>query len=98
MPLSAEGGGRKERRRCGLLVITVMVVFVVCDLAPPRSSQHSGHSRPTPTAHLPQYGETLAGWLRPMITVDLLAHGTLQAPVLMCPAVPESVDAHYVKR
>lgn len=75
-----------------------MVVLVMCHLVPSCFSQHRGHSRLTSHTHLPQFGETVTGWLNPTVTEDLLVYGALQTVVSLPRAISDPIDAHYVKR
>lgn len=77
------------RKRQGVLVVVIAVLLTLVvvntliypspgPLQPPGSR---GRSHVTPQPPLPQFGETLVGWLSKAVIVDLLTHGTKEKPV-----------------
>lgn len=86
-----------------LTMAVLLTLAAVHDLtwprpASPRTLGSRGRPRTTPRPALPQLSETVAGWLSPALTVDLLTHSTRQTPVWR-PREPRGFAAiRYVAR
>ncbi|XP_050691139.1 uncharacterized protein LOC126982900 [Eriocheir sinensis] len=98
-----EQAGRKRQGVLAVFIAVLLTMVVVNTLtypgpAPLQPPGRRGRSHVTPHPPLPQFGETLVGWLSKAVIVDLLIHGTKEEPVWGLSVTRYPVVTRYVIR